>query len=290
MATLIEYFNTDLNQTLTIHKPWLIKDVQGKELPSIIARVHLNFNANAKYWSFYIPPEVDIETYVNTVFQMEETKNCVLGPEGDGASVETEFAGYPERMSSFTLLFTNRIFLYIDAPLSGEERDNIKSLGETAGFYAVVRDQEYAMTRSEQEKPMAFIAHDSRDKDDIVRDLAIHLTKLMCPVWYDEYSLEVGDSLRQSIEKGLKETRNCIIILSPNFLSNEGWGKAEFDSIYTREILEKQNVMLPIWHNVTTKQVYDYSPRLADKVGLVSSIGVEEIARKLARIIKRGDT
>jgi hypothetical protein len=106
-------------------------------------------------------------------------------------------------------------------------------------------------------------------------------------VWYDEYSLRVGASLRESIEAGLKETRNCIVVLSPNFLSNKGWGKAEFDSVFTREILEKQNVMLPVWHNVTVEQVYEYSPRLADKVGLNTNIGVKELARKLSKEIKR---
>jgi hypothetical protein len=119
-----------------------------------------------------------------------------------------------------------------------------------------------------------------------VRELAYEMVRLMCPVWYDEYSLKVGDSLRTNIENGLKEARKCIIVLSPNFMSNGGWGKAEFDSIFTREILEKQNVILPIWHNVTVQQVYDYSPRMADKVALPSSLGVPELARRLMSVIK----
>jgi len=69
-------------------------------------------------------------------------------------------------------------------------------------------------------------------------------------------------------------------------VTNEGWGKAEFDSIYTREILEKKNVMLPVWHGVQVAEVYAYSPRLVDKVGLDSSLGVKELARRLATAIK----
>ncbi len=83
-----------------------------------------------------------------------------------------------------------------------------------------------------------------------------------------------------------RETKKCIVILSPNFLSNEGWGKAEFDSIFTREILEHQNVILPVWLNVDVKDVYNYSPRLADKVGIQSTLGVPEVARRLANVIK----
>ena len=81
-----------------------------------------------------------------------------------------------------------------------------------------------------------------------------------------------------------------IVVLSPNFLSNEGWGNAEFDSVFTREVLEKQNVMLPVWHNVSVEQFYEYSFRLADKVGLNTNIGVKELGRRLSNEIKRTGT
>lgn len=71
----------------------------------------------------------------------------------------------------------------------------------------------------------------------------------------------------------------------PPFFSNGGWTKAEFNSIYTREIHEGKNVMLPVWHNVGKKEVYDYSPLLADKVALSSSLGVKELAKKLAKAV-----
>jgi hypothetical protein len=79
------------------------------------------------------------------------------------------------------------------------------------------------------------------------------------------------------------------MVLSPNFLSNEGWGRAEFDSVYTREILERKNVILPVWLNVDVKEVYNYSPRLADKVGLAATLGVREVARLLANAVKTDD-
>ena len=48
--------------------------------------------------------------------------------------------------------------------------------------------------------------------------------------------------------------------------------------------------MLPVWHNVTVEQVYEYSPRLADKVGLNTNLGIKELARKLAHEIKKSST
>lgn len=157
------------------------------------------------------------------------------------------------------------------------------------GLVVVVKDRLYAAERSAYEKPLAFISHDSRDKDSVVRDLALELSKRSCPVWYDEFSLRVGDSLRMSIEAGMREAKKCIVILSPNYLENLGWCKAEFDSIFTREVLERTNVILPVWHNVGVEQIYKYSPRLADKVGLSSALGIQELARQLSAAVRRTD-
>lgn len=284
MATIREYFDTDI-KVMTAHADWHLNTSDGSELPSIRAKIAQDYDANAKYWSFFIPEGADVRGYVNVLFESSQTSQCILSSEGDAVFVETCFAGYSDKMNSKTLSFTGRVFLYIDAWLTLSEREEITNLGSQYGFYVVVRDREYAKMRSDLEKPVAFISHDSRDKDDLVRELALELSKLMCPVWYDEYSLKVGDSLRESIEKGLKETKKCIVVLSPNFLANDGWGMAEFDSVFTREILEKNNVMLPVWHNVGKHEVYEYSPRLADKVGLNSKIGIKELARKLKNAI-----
>ena len=154
------------------------------------------------------------------------------------------------------------------------------------GYDISIRDRAYARKRAATEVPLAFISHDSRDKDTFVRELAHELASNLCTVWYDEFSLAVGDSLRASIERGLRETKKCIVVLSPSFLSNSGWGRAEFDSIFTREIVEQRNVMLPIWLGVGLKEVYEFSPRLADKVGLPSSLGIKEIARLLAIAVR----
>jgi len=63
----------------------------------------------------------------------------------------------------------------------------------------------------------AFISHATEDKDTIVRELADLLLKKGYNIWYDELSLQVGDSLRKSIDLGLKNSRYGIIILSKAF-------------------------------------------------------------------------
>ena len=111
----------------------------------------------------------------------------------------------------------------------------------------------------------------------------------MCFVWYDEYSLKVGDSLRESIEKGIKDCKKCVLILSPNFLSNKGWTKVEFNSIFTREILETKNLVLPVWCGISIHVLFDYSPILLDRVGINWDLGLDQIFNKLYQVITYND-
>jgi hypothetical protein len=285
MATVREYFDTDV-RAFTIHANWSALTEDGAAIAEIIAKIAYDFEANAKYWYFYIPANQNLSLCLSALIASPNFAACRLGPDGDGADLEMGYPEYSERLSTQTLQFTKRVHLYLDFDLTPADRSSLVHEALALGYYLSIRDQEYTRRRSESEKPLAFISHDSRDKDAFVRALVHELASHFCMVWYDEFSLQVGDSLRASIERGLRETNKCVVVLSPNFLSNDGWGRAEFDSVYTREILEKKNVILPVWLDVNVNDVYNYSPRLADKVGLSSNLGITEVGRRLANAIK----
>jgi len=59
-----------------------------------------------------------------------------------------------------------------------------------------------------------FISHASEDKLDIARPLAEALKLRGLSVWFDEYELTLGDSLRRKIEEGLRSSRFGVTILS----------------------------------------------------------------------------
>lgn len=132
-----------------------------------------------------------------------------------------------------------------------------------------------------------FISHASEDKDAIVRPLAHELKSAGLSVWYDEFELKIGDSLRQKIDQGLARSRFGIVVLSPRFLS-KGWTNYELDGIVSRSV-DGQQVILPIWHEITKREVMDFSPSLADKVARnTASFTVEEIAEEIASLINDG--
>lgn len=48
-----------------------------------------------------------------------------------------------------------------------------------------------------------FISHASEDKDSFVRQLASALQDSGIDVWYDEYEIKPGMSIRESVDRGL---------------------------------------------------------------------------------------
>ena len=184
------------------------------------------------------------------------------------------------------LHFSGRIYLYLDADLTLEQQTMIKSSIKNKMLDPQFRGTAYVKKREHMQRPLAFISHDSRDKSTIARPIALGLQSNLVPVWYDEFSLPVGAKLRESIERGIKESKKCVLVVTKNFIGNDGWTKAEFDSVFTKEIFEKGNVLLPVWHEVTAREVYEYSPWLANIKAVDWSEGEEEVVRKLQREIE----
>ncbi|MFN7260321.1 MAG: TIR domain-containing protein [Cyclobacteriaceae bacterium] len=134
-----------------------------------------------------------------------------------------------------------------------------------------------------------FICHASEDKDDFVRPLAELLRHQHVEVWYDEFSLSIGDSLTQKIDEGLQKSKFGIVVLSPNFFKKP-WAKRELSGLTFKEMLEKRDVILPIWHRVTVEEVAKYSLPLADKKAASSVDGINSVLRQIIKKVKPDDS
>lgn len=135
-----------------------------------------------------------------------------------------------------------------------------------------------------------FISHASEDKEAFVRPLAERLRDAHIEVWYDEFSLRVGDSLRRSIDRGLAQSRFGIVVLSPHFFEKQ-WSQWELDGLVSRQMASSDNVILPIWLDLTREEVLSYSPSLADKLALNAATDLDEVVARLVDAIRpRGST
>ena len=129
-----------------------------------------------------------------------------------------------------------------------------------------------------------FISHASEDKNEVVRPLANALVQNGVTVWYDEFEMRIGDSLRRKIDKGLANSRFGVVVLSPDFIK-KGWTNYELDGIVTKAVSGEQ-IILPIWHNITEEEVRNYSPSLVDKLARNTAYdSVDQIAKEIAELI-----
>ncbi len=128
-----------------------------------------------------------------------------------------------------------------------------------------------------------FISHASEDKLEIATPLAKALEARGLEVWYDDFSLKLGDSLRQAIDHGLAQSRYGVVILSDHFFAKH-WPQQELNGLATREI-GGDKVILPIWHNIGFERVREFSPTLADRMAAKSSDGLDVVVGKIADAI-----
>ena len=130
-----------------------------------------------------------------------------------------------------------------------------------------------------------FISHASEDKGPLVDELARALRAAGLSVWYDDFTLTIGDSLRRSIDKGLARSKFGVVVLSPAFFAKE-WPQRELDGLVSREA-EGNKVVLPIWHSVDVEYVRRFSPTLADRLGISSERGVEAITAAVLQAVNK---
>jgi hypothetical protein len=126
-----------------------------------------------------------------------------------------------------------------------------------------------------------FISHASEDKILIAEPLAHVLEEATFNVWYDDFTLKLGDPLLSSIDKGMQQSRYGIVILSPSFFSKQ-WTQRELAGLLAREITGKK-VILPVWHKLTSKDVTKYSPILADRKGVETKLGLQSVAEQIVQ-------
>ena len=169
------------------------------------------------------------------------------------------------------------------SPLLVAEKDPGRLGTDIAPENAVVGDG-----HKEEATWNVFICHATEDKDEIARPIAHALTAKGLKVWFDEFTLTLGDSLSRKIDEGLANSRFGIVILSPSFFKKE-WPRNELDGLRAKEISYGKTI-LPVWHRVDRDYVLRYSPMLADKLAVSSSEGLERVVAEIQKAISKDES
>lgn len=152
---------------------------------------------------------------------------------------------------------------------------SVRSTGSTSD--AVTEDTQYDV----------FVSHAWEDKESFADEFVEELRKLDLCVWYDTGQIKWGDSMRAKIDDGLKKSKFGVVVLSPDYIK-EGkyWTKAELDGLFQLESVNGKT-LLPVWHNLTKKEVMAYSPIIAGKLAMnTASMTPAEIAGEFAKLLE----
>ena len=131
-----------------------------------------------------------------------------------------------------------------------------------------------------------FVSHATEDKNYVV-PLVKALEATGIRVWFDQNTLEWGDDLRSSIDRGLANCRYGIVVFSKAFLGKKKWTEYELNSLFALEKVGRK-VILPIWHGITRDDLIQYSPAFADRLAKISSTdSYAEIVESLLAMLGR---
>jgi hypothetical protein len=167
--------------------------------------------------------------------------------------------------------------------LAGQQMAALYQQRHTQGVLPVTPE---ARADADTQSRDIFISYASEDKDAVAVPLSNALVARGWTVWLDERELTVGDSLNGHIEAALARSRFGVVVLSPASFAKE-WPQRELAGLTAREVDAGTKVILPVWHEVDRHYVVQRAPVLADRLGALTSAGIEDVANRIAAALER---
>lgn len=175
-------------------------------------------------------------------------------------------------------IFSGTVFFYTNSFEESEfSKDDVREVFEDFGYKIRIRDNAYRETILPNERWDVFISHDSTDSE-FAREVYSELFRRRVYCWFDQSVLNPGDSLTKQIDNGLVKSDYAILVLSDNYIDNVGWASDEWQGLRSIAVAEDENVIIPVWLNVSVDDVRDFSPWLSQIVAIQAS-PVEDAGR-----------
>ncbi|MFD4196708.1 toll/interleukin-1 receptor domain-containing protein [Amycolatopsis thermoflava] len=125
-----------------------------------------------------------------------------------------------------------------------------------------------------------FLCHAWDDREGSAKELYGHLKSNGASVWFSEEDLPLGSLMIREIDKGLRNSRVGIVLVTPALLrSIESQGVAEKE---LAALLSTRRV-IPVLHGVSFDELNNVSPLLASHAGLSTKEStLDSVAAKIA--------
>lgn len=166
--------------------------------------------------------------------------------------------------------------------------DSLKNELEIKKYELLISAATLEVKKEEQKEYDAFLSHASEDKKIIADKLVKKLIGQGLKIWYDDFCIKPGDSIREKIDEGLLKSRHGLLLLSKNFFKKD-WCKKELNALFLKNIDNIKNKIFPIWFGVNHDDVKNYSLLIADiKAFRLSEDNIDEIIKDIINNLKFG--
>lgn len=125
----------------------------------------------------------------------------------------------------------------------------------------------------------AFVSYAGEDRE-VAEGIARDLSQMGIPAFYDRDSLQLGDSIVERIHEALTQADFGVLVVSPDFLQKD-WPRHETRQL-VRDYIEGRTRLLAVWHNVSSEEVREKQPALADIWAANTEDGLRAVVRSLA--------
>lgn len=228
-----------------------------------------------------------------------QSKNKEIQKHRDETMKATEESAKLQKKISETRTKRNAAYIKLQKTEESERKKQVRVINDLKRSYEVriaeleaqrIQTLSSSATESEVDDGVefdVFVSHAWEDKESFVDEFVVALQNRGINPWYDKQQIKWGDSMRARIEEGLKKSRFGIVVLSPNYIA-EGkyWTKTELDGLFQIESINGKSI-LPIWHNLTKKEVMAYSPIIASKLAMTTALmTADEIADELSKLLQ----
>jgi hypothetical protein len=134
--------------------------------------------------------------------------------------------------------------------------------------------------REHPERRDLFLCHAWDDREGSAAELYNRLQSNGATVWFSEKDIPLGKQLIREIDKGLRNSRVGIVLVTPALLQSiEAEGIAEKEL----SVLLATGRVIPVAHGTTFEALREVSPMLASHAGLsTAESSLEDVASKVA--------
>ena len=244
------------------------KELLKEQDSSSLEMLAIFVNNNPYNFEFYIAVVYDIpkEEHVEKMIGLFENAGLVL--RNDLTFFMFMNSMKDKRFNSCAFLGEQDIDLKFENMFDFVEIEDLKKKG-------------YYMQPFGKEKQV-FISHSSKDKKD-VEMIIPYLNGQDLPVWFDKYSIPVGASITEQVQRGIEESDMVIFWVTDNFL-NSNWCQMEMKAYISRMIQENIRICIVMDDDIEIKKL----PLFLRDIKHIrrDHRSVIEVAEEIAGIIK----